>query len=303
MSRLVPNQHRPIAWNGVSMLAPAAWHPAVILNSSLVFEEGYTPVLALKWQRLKGPPSPDRLLDAWQKQASGCRFSPAELPSGWCAALARFPAKGFIWSHHQYSGRGAFLFSPESGLGLFLQTYAAVDEADPRLLALLASLTDHSALAEQPWAMFDIEASLPCRAALSSHQFVPGRFTLTFDLGKDRITLLRFKPATVLLRQQRLHDFGKPLAGSAVALPLAGCQEVDWILPEHRCSRLRALFRRKPAVTRLRLRHVEEGNAILGIRAEGRRPPDRLLFDHISSRFRLLPLPFGQEAASAPPLP
>ena len=279
---------KEVVWNGMRMLVPAGWHPAIVLDSSLVFEKDYSPVLAIKWQELKRATALEDLFPSLQKSSSGCRFLPSDLPLDWKKALLRFAPKGFTWEHHHNRGNGALLLCQESSRVIVLQTYSHQDSTSRPILDFLHSLEDHSPQPAWDWAIFDIKARLPREAALSFHEFLPGRFTLTFAHGSDRCSLLRFKPAATLLKRHSLQDFGTQLAGSTALLPSNAPHCADWILAPGSTSRIRAFFRRKPEITRLGLRHIEECNAILGVRTEGRRPMEQSLYDDIVAHFTIV---------------
>lgn len=273
------------AWNGIRLHVPESWHPAVILKDYLLFEEQYRPVFELKWQQIRGRFNPRRLISRLQKKQPDQLLVDWELPPLWRQSLVRFSAHGLHWHGDGSEGYGALLYCRECSRAILLQFHGTVALDAPFVSELLGSLQDHTADQMQPWAIFDIRAELPVTATLLAQEFLPGRFTLSLDIDGQVLTLLRFKPAAELLRNQTLLQFGVDLTG----IPNTGTHDDPFTvqLQQYRIGlhRLLAKLRRQPSDHSLYLRHITENNVILGIRAQGRRPIAPELLHAITSHF------------------
>ena len=145
------------------------------------------------------------------------------------------------------------------------------------LLNILESLQDHRSDDRTAWAVFDIEALLPRAFQLDNYRFKPGNFELAFYSGHQSIKLLRWAPATALLKETDLIQFAaKALAVTRENLIDTTFLEqpaVEW-QPEtvSRRSSWIDRFKPQPAFQWGRVWHVAEKNRILGIRFESRKP-------------------------------
>jgi hypothetical protein len=131
------------------------------------------------------------------------------------------------------------------------------------------------------------------------HRFEAGRFVLQFEGGGRRLTLYRWAPAEVLLRDRTLADFAKTAAGGTEWVfrsskvhghpAIDGDHPMPAGLPERLRTRLGiAWFRR------LRLWRVSEYNRILGIQLEGRRPIEDFEIQAVSDGYGMADeSPFG----------
>ena len=133
--------------------------------------------------------------------------------------------------------------------------------------------------------MYDIRARLPVQAELKSHEFLVGRYTLSFALKATNIYLYRFKPAAAILKNQSLQEFGASLAGDAVCIDNKSDRTATWEYTASGLDRLPVMFRRKPGWIWLQLRFKKDKNAILAVKGIGNQAMDRELMEHIAENF------------------
>ena len=277
-----------MGWNGVEFSAPSAWAPASFGPRYLLFDDGNSPALEIKWERITGVFSHRRHL---KKLGPGRSAALEEItvPESWEAGLERFQATAFAWRDARGGqGLGVVLFCPDCRNALLLQFLGPAVDNDDLQARLLSSLTDHSSDGSRLWAVYDIRARVPEALAYQSALFQPGRFELTFGLGKSRIRLIRWSPASVLLKKGGLEGFGTTCFPWSV-----GCwkrEDEDGLMISAE-KRARGLERLK-AVPRHRwagLWFVAEANRIMGVSAESRRPLDKTLLDGLCSEFHVVP--------------
>lgn len=273
------------AWNGISLSVPEFWHPAVILNNYLLFEEQYSPVFEIKWQEVRGRFNPQSLLHKLEKKQSGLVINHWDLPPLWQKSLALYSAHGFHWQSNTGSGSGALLYCLECRRAILLQFHGTVTDDETTIADILTSLQDHTAELMQPWAIFDIKARLPVSATLLSQEFVPGRFTLTLDMDEQKVSLLRFKPAAELLRNQTLPQFATKLTGIPATESDLDPFTVHLQQRSTGMQRFLARLRRLPSDSSLHLRHITADNIILGIQAQGRQPIEPDLIQTLARHF------------------
>ncbi|MDH3327991.1 MAG: hypothetical protein OEM01_02035 [Desulfobulbaceae bacterium] len=276
-----------IAWDGIALQLPRIWQPTVIHKSYLFFEQDGQPVFAIKWEQVRGRFSAERILNRLQDSLKPLKsvLSPwdvqAELPE-----ISRdYLITGFQCQHEFETSLGILLFCPHCRRATLFQLYLT----DPRnrqiLHDILQTFIDHHENFEQTWSMYDIRAQLPVQAELKSHEFLVGRFTLSFALKTKTIDLYRFKPAAAILKNQSLQEFGAALAGEAIRVDSNSDRDAKWEYTASGLDRLAVMFHRKPAWIWLQVRVIKDKNTILAVKGTGNKTMDRKLMEQIAGNF------------------
>ena len=178
------------------------------------------------------------------------------------------------------------IFCPECERATLVQWYFDAERETDLLGKILQSFRDHTNKSEQVWSIYDIKAILPVEAKLTKHEFLPGRYTLCFDIMGTQLTLYRFKPAAVLLEKKSVGEFGKDLLN--FAQQAEGNGWASWQHASEGIDLLLAKLRRKPAWHWMRLWHDPKQNVILGVKAEGKRIAKTGWLDTICENFTSL---------------
>ncbi len=282
-------QRQTVGWNGMTLQLPAGWQPVVILNNYLLFEDRYQPVLELKWQQIKGALSPERILKQLRKTVGRKESVDKWIPPGhWQDTLARFNWLGFQWQDGQKSGRGILFYCSHCNQATLLQFYMDHPERDDSCLYLLQTLQDHPAGDMQQWSIYDISFNLPVTAVLQSQEFLTGSYRISFQLDKLFLSLLRFKPAQILLADIGLSEFGNRLLKNGEQ-PVAGEEDpwlACWRKQGNRWQRFKTKLRRQQADHFLCLRHIPEKNVILGVQAKSNQSIDEAAILNILHNFQ-----------------
>ena len=158
--------------------------------------------------------------------------SPAPVRPGsgeWSASIPAHPVSsgvcetaGFSWQSTTVTGRGALVYCPECRTTTLVQFFSSGDPIDDAVPGrLLTSFRDHARDETVPWAVYDICARLPSTFRLGKYRFDAGEFELVFGAKKQRLTLLRWSPAEVLLRNHTLSDILQVRFNSDGNLPLS----------------------------------------------------------------------------------
>lgn len=278
---------REIAWDGIVFRLPVSWQPAVIRKSYLFFEHLGQPVFAIKWEHIHGRFSAERILKRVQDsfRHTGSTLVPwnvqAELPD-----IPRdYSMTGFQYQDENETILGILLYCAHCRRAAILHLYTADPGNRETLHAILQSYADHHDKAEQTWSIYDIKAQLPAQAVLKSHEFLAGRYTLSFVLDKTAIDLYRFKPAGAILRNQNLQEFGDSLAGEAVCVRTTEEKLAWWEYTASGIDRLAVFSGRKPGWIWLRVELIKDKNAILAVKGSGRGATNRRLMEQIAENF------------------
>ena len=276
-----------ISWNGVYFQVPDIWEPVAVFTNYLLFEENYQPVLELKWQQIRGSFSVERILK--QLRRSGSKkdsIEPQPVPLQWQQILQPFNCYCFTWQGETNSGFGLLRHCPTCNLTILLQFYTDSPQKDPACLHFLQTLRCHRQTDNQVWAIFDIEFSLPGDAVLLSQEFHTGRYAINFSRGNLLFSLLRFKPAKVLLNDNGLTGFGRRLLCHGEQL-LPGSTEdtASWKKQGNSWLRFRAKLRRRQADHFLQLHSIAEKNVILGVQAQSNQTIDSRIMQTILNSY------------------
>lgn len=280
----LPEHWQLIGWDGITVRVPPQWQPTVILRDYLFFEQEGRPVCEMKWQDAGRRFAPDRVLRKIGKtlKQGGAELREWKIPPELGELVPRFSVTGFQCREGPYDSRGLLLYCPACRRATLLRFYAARHENDLTMDQVLATFSDHPGNGNRLWAVYDISALLPAGATLRTHEFLVGRYTLTFSLDDALFTLFRFKPAAALLKNRDLSAFGAALAGPARAAGADGPDSFTWTEAASGPQRFLRRLQRKPVWTWLKLWHIPDENVILGIKGEGKRfPPATEVMENI----------------------
>jgi hypothetical protein len=278
------SQWQDIGWNGLFFQLPASWQPTVIYPSYLFFEQAGMPALEIKWQQIRGEFSSSK--NFAQRQGAlknGAQLYPWEIPPDLHSLLTSYEVAAFQLQNENSRSHGLLLYCPQCKQATLVQWYFEPESNKNILKQIFASFRDHPEGDEQTWSVFDIRTLLPANAALQAHEFLPGRYTLSFGLDGTAVTLYRFKPAVILLQNKQLGQFGTALLNRE---PLE--EGNGWASWHHRAKGLELLLakaRRNPAWQWMRLWHEPEHNVIHGVKAEGKNVTDTGWLERICDNY------------------
>jgi len=274
-----PFNGKKIAWNGIQVILPRSWQPAVIDPFHLLFEDDSGPTIEIRWSRLKqNRDVPSTIYRKLQQTAKSykCKIQEKSIPNAWKKVLGGYEIKGFRWHSKESSAKGLVLHCSICRTVTLLQFYQSRNRVDDKLIEqILSTFCDHQDNNTTHWAMYDIKADLPSRFELIKHHFSAGAFQLDFKAKDTKVSLYRFAPASILLSDISLYKFALlrwPVYRSQSVvkdistingLEYQTCLETNFYTK----IALRLLCRRKEAW--LRIWHMKGPNRILALRAEG----------------------------------
>ncbi len=291
------NRWKEIAWYGMRFKIPAEWQLSQIGVRYLSIEDELGPVMEIKWAPVKGQFSHSthlKRLSALQKRQLRKSVKPEPVSSDWAEALSDFNASEFSWQSHSTRGRGALLYCPNCRNATLIQFFQKRSNPSQAFTVdILASIRDHRSDGQILWAAYDIRALMPETYQLESYRFEAGQYELDFTEGSQHVVLYRWSMASVLLDKQELVQFAKTVARFGKAEPVAGTIDghdmVEWSTsPVADWQRQLSRFKGKASYCWMGLWHLEAKNRILGVKAEGKKPLDTAVLDHICTHYEIV---------------
>lgn len=291
------NRWKEIAWYGMRFKIPADWQLSQIGIRYLSIEDEQGPVMEIKWAPVKGRFSHSthlKRLTALQKRQLRKSLKPEPLSAEWAQALSRFKASEFSWQSHSTGGRGVLLYCSECRHATLVQFFQKGAIPNQTVFTqILNSIRDHRSDGQILWSAYDIRALLPATYHLKSYRFDAGQYMLDFAEGNQHIVLYRWSMASVLLDKQDLTQLAKTVASFGGSDPVAGTIDghdmVEWsTAPVADWQRRLSRFKYKASYGWLGLWYLKAKNRILGVKAEGKKPLDTAILEHVCSHYEII---------------
>ena len=283
---------RLFAWAGLRFRLPAGWETSQLARHHGWLESDFKPTLEFKTALVKGHFSFRRHLKRLE-QTSPLRLRPTELPVGWQPFLAAFQTQAFSWQGPRLAGDGLMIYCPECRRATLMQFFRNT-QTPSAVETVLAAFDDHGSGRRPTVAVYDIQVSVPDIMPLERFRFDSGAFELVFGAGDKRLTLWRWSPADVALRQHgdALLNFAKHSAlaprASLSTLPRPLTRGLEWRWPPRRSwrDRLPSSIKRRLSPAFLRIWHRQKANRILAARGDGKM--DYATFAEICRSYEIL---------------
>jgi hypothetical protein len=302
MAGFIPEIWKLVAWNGVSMRVPAQWEVGSLGVSYLQLEDQTGPVLELKWQQLNrffSHKNHLKKLARLSNSAPGLDFEVIHLPEEWRQPLRSFETQSFKWQGRQVGGKGAILYCTYCGKASLLQFYQKEGRDDSLLsVKVLQTFRDHSDDGMVVWALFGLRALMPEKFGLIGYRFQPGHYQLKYKWGREQITLSRWGPADVLLKDEDLLDWFGNSSGefdrsSAPLLRKYSYNGNPAIQGQSRrletaATRIWARIARQLPNVWVRVWHLSSHNQILGVVARGLTGLDKFTLEEICTNYEMV---------------
>ena len=196
---------RLLAWDGLSLSAPAAWEPARLGRGYLLLEDAVGPRLELRWQRVAPGFAPDKALKrlARKKQLGQGSAHGLAVRSVLAALPGESKARACAPSAKGGQGGDALLFVLPGGATAVLAALhpRPEDAPAPDWPAILLSLVDS---APEALSLYDIAARVPPGFRLAEFSFALGHYHIRYRKGGDSLDFSRFAPAQAILRDKTL---------------------------------------------------------------------------------------------------
>jgi hypothetical protein len=286
---------RQIAWNGVRFDAPMDWEIGKIGHRYLMLETPRGPIMEVKWAPVKGKfklRTQLKHLAASQGRQLRKSLREEKLPMDWARAIERYDSLGFAWQNDSIGGRGVVLYCPGCRKAVLLQFFEMTGQRPFRQAdQVLASFDDHTEGRKTFWSVFDIVAEVPVAYHLKRFRFEAGAYELSFSNRQSQLTLQRWGPAAVLLKDGGLEGFEQRCLGLSANRSVTFKKrspltvELEDGPPSGLFPRFYRRLQRRPLYRCLRLWHEVDKNRILGVRLEGRQPIEAGVLDGICKTY------------------
>ncbi|MDX1709478.1 MAG: hypothetical protein R3274_12815 [Desulfobacterales bacterium] len=293
----MPNQWKEIGWYGLRFKIPADWQLGQIGMRYLSIDDEAGPVMEIKWAPVKGRFSHSvhlKRLTALQNRHLRNSVKTEPLSSEWGAVLSHFKASEFSWQSASKSGRGVLLYCPTCRNATLVQFFLRGPIRHQSVSNdILKSIHDHRSDGLHLWAAYDIRALMPATYELKNYRFEAGQYELDFAEGSQHVVLYRWSMASVLLDKKDLVQFARTVASFNRSEPAAGTVDghdmVEWSTsPASGWQQRLSRFKRKASYCWLGIWHLKAKNRILGVRAEGIRPLNTEVLDHICRNYEII---------------
>ncbi|NNG00282.1 MAG: hypothetical protein HKM93_12930 [Desulfobacteraceae bacterium] len=265
-----------IAANGVRLNCPGTWRLNEFNPTHLLLSEGDGLKLEVKWGRSRNPGSSKahlRRLGKIHRRKFRIATNSGVVPDNWHTAVSTFESTGFHWEGQVYNGMGFLLHCPVCRTDTLIQFYLKSGETPASHCAdILASYRDHPTDGNHLWNLFGIRALIPGSMSLIGHRFEPGFIHLEFKEKRQRLSLYRWGPASVLLNQQNFREFAVSAVQAAAdiaprTMTLNGHDTLEWKSNRETTPVMRMWNRLLPTPSHhwMRIWHHRPKNRIMGI--------------------------------------
>lgn len=272
---------KPFVWAGIALQIPREWETGQLGQGYALLEHNFRPILELKSAIIRGRFSFRRHLK--QLARSGRNRPRPSLtmvlpPSEWPQFPETAEINVFTWQAERIRGIGLLHYCRRCHRATLIQFYDHNDRNPAVIANILASFQDHDRGSGPTFAVYDIQAVLPQRLALSRFHFAAGRFELVFGRLRETVTLWRWSVSDVILNRYK-HDLAGMVLGNGLLSRTAAVDtgrsihrglEWQWRPVRYR-DRLRSFFfpQSRPRVHGLRIWHRPRAKRILAVRVEG----------------------------------
>lgn len=195
-----------IAWNRISISCPAGWETIVTEETHLLFEENFSPVFELRWQKEKRH-NKKSINETLRKIAEETGLLVQDvLPPHWKKLTEQYALK-LLADNESREITAAILICKECGTTLllyFFDTPAAKQQWD--LTRVIASIDCHQQSDKDTclWAIQDFKITLPTSFTLSGHNFGAGLTRLSFTDPGLNMHLCRLAGASQRLQSSSM---------------------------------------------------------------------------------------------------
>jgi hypothetical protein len=160
---------------------------------------------------------------------------------------------------------------------------------------VLKTFQDHCEKGLVDWSLYNIQAQVPDRFHLVRYHFYPGHYQLRFNCGREELTLNRWGPANVLLRERDLHTWFVGLhqecqdghLGGPRGFEFKKTTALQWqrTPPSSLAKRVWYRATRREVCRWIRVWHLDGQNQILGVEACGPSCTDEAFLEQICMNY------------------
>jgi hypothetical protein len=192
-------------WDGLALDLPPAWEPARLGLGYARFEDASGLRLTLRWQRLKKPASPEKVLKGLSRRK---KLRLADKPTGAVAAILHaLPSECGALPCSDVAGQGAdavLFVLPGAPTAVLAAPHARPGEKAASWTRAMETLAPADPGA---FSLFDVSGQAPSGFSLAAFSVQLGHFHFRYRRGGETLDYYRFAPAEVILRQTSLDSW------------------------------------------------------------------------------------------------
>ncbi|WP_320169566.1 hypothetical protein [Maridesulfovibrio sp.] len=290
---------KKIAWDGISFDIPSSFEVSGIDKKFLQLDNGEYPCLEIRWYEAGKSYKEKtyfRQLAKKVESASGIKIESTVMPGSWKAPLKEYDATAFYWQSDLSAGRGVMFYCKQAAQVMLVQFIGKCDDCiDNAAIKFFESLRFQNRDEEAVWRIYDMQATMPAEFALDSFEFKPGRFIINLADSNETVSLYRFGPADVILKNTSLSEFSQELFKEDISKLGLSRAELEYETgatcmfgqknkPSVASLALSKLNGKKRPYAQIEVRYTQESNRILAVKSCSRieQPEDRvkLIFNH-----------------------
>ena len=281
-----------ISWDGLNFDVPPEFEVSGIDKKFLQLDNGEQPCIELRWYdagKTYKEKNYFRQLAKKVESASGLKIESSVLPASWKKPLQKFDTTAFYWQSDLSTGRGVMFYCKKAAKVMLVQFIGKNEEQiDAAADMIFNSLPFNNPAEDHCWRIYDIKATLPGKLKLESFEFKPGRFSITLADQIETVTLYRFSPADIILKQRSLGEFSKELFSEEIKNMNLSRAELEYDKgatcmfgqkksPSTANLALAKLSPKRRPYGQIEIRYTQESNRILAVLVKSRQqiPEDR----------------------------
>ncbi len=283
---------KKIAWDGISFEIPSNFEVSGIDKKFLQLDNGEQPCIEIRWYdtgKTYKEKTYFRQLAKKVESTSGIKIESTVLPGTWKSPLKKYDSTAFYWQSDLSTGRGVMFYCKKAAQVMLIQFINKCDECtDNAAVMLFESLKFHNGEKDCTWRIYDMQATVPAEFGLESFEFKPGRFNITLAAQTETISLYRFSPADIILKESTLGEFSQELFKEDITKLSLSRAELEYDKgstcmfgqenkPSVAALALAKLSSKKRPFAQIEVRYTHESNRIMAVKVSSRQelPEDR----------------------------
>ena len=265
---------RKIGWNGIRLAIPGTWEGRLGGHNHLIFEENFSPLLEIRWQKTQKRKSPRSQSVFKRIKKTAAELYEKDLPSDWSFLKNGYDVTCY-GKQDNLPFDTAICVCKQCQTLLLFQLNRKRAETGSLLVNCLKSLSCHTTADEQVfWSLQDLQLQLPSNYSLIDSSFAPGLTRISFRSRHIILHTCKLAPADARLSNQSLAEILRSLADMP-DLPVQYSEDDNFCMGQRTPAIGRQLlirFKRKKPFVRAEIRHDTANNRLLAVILESLRP-------------------------------
>ena len=282
---------RQIGWNGIRLTIPWSWETHIGGRNHLIFEEDFSPILEIRWQKaVKKKTAKSRFIFKQMKKTDSTLHE-KKIPPEWLFLKKKYHVTCYGKQQDRFFDTAVCTCKHCQTLLFFqLSNHHRETIAQP-LASSLKSLSCPCSTTEQTlWSIQDFQLLLPSSYELVDYSLAAGLSRISFHSSRILLHTCKLAPADSRISHQPLEDILWNLADAPdLRLQLS---EDGKVCEGHRTptigSQVILRLKRKKPFIRAKIRHDSSKNRLLAIVLESIQPIPPEICQSISDNYEII---------------